>query len=147
MTTRAEVVLEARAWISTPYQHQARIRGVGVDCIGLLIGVGRALQLVPADFDVTGYSRQPDPRLLMAQCAVHLTPIDVAAIQPGDVIVTRFEQDPTHFAIVADYYHGGLLSMIHAANRRDGKGGVIENRLDPTNRARIHAAFALPGVA
>lgn len=147
MTTRAQVVQEARAWLHTPYQHQQRTRGVAVDCIGLVIGVARSLGLVPVDFDVNGYSRQPDPRMLLGKCDEHMVRIQPEAIQPGDVIVTRFEEDPTHFGIVADYYHGGALSMIHALRTRDGGGRVIEQRLDSSGLKRIVRAYSLPGVA
>src|SRR6478752_1062671 len=34
---------EARLWLNTPYQHQASLRGVGCDCLGLVRGVWRAL--------------------------------------------------------------------------------------------------------
>lgn len=146
-TTRDDIVREARSWLGTPYQHQARIKRVAVDCIGLVIGVARGLELVPPEFDFNGYSEQPDPRMLIAMCREHMREIPVQEIQPGDVIVTRIERDPSHFAIVVDYYKGGSLAMIHAANRRGGRGGVIENRIDAIVRARIHAAFALPGVA
>jgi NlpC/P60 family putative phage cell wall peptidase len=139
---RALVVAEARTWIGTPYQHQARIKGVAADCIGVPIGVARALALVAADFDITGYSRQPDPRLLMAKCREHMTEIAIDNIQIADVIVTSVAQEPAHFAIVADYLHGGL-SMIHALIGR----GVVEHRLELGNRRRVLAAFALPGVA
>ena len=37
------VVAEARSWIGTPYQHQASLKGVGCDCLGLVRGVWRAL--------------------------------------------------------------------------------------------------------
>ena len=35
------IVTAARAWIGTPYLHQASVRGVGCDCLGLLRGVWR----------------------------------------------------------------------------------------------------------
>ena len=37
--TRAAVVAHARAWIGTPYHHQASHIGVGTDCLGLIRGV------------------------------------------------------------------------------------------------------------
>ena len=43
MTTRTRIIAEARAWIGTPYRHQARCKGVGCDCLGLVRGVWRAL--------------------------------------------------------------------------------------------------------
>jgi cell wall-associated NlpC family hydrolase len=36
---RPDIVEEARSWLGTPYHHQAALKGVGCDCIGLLRGV------------------------------------------------------------------------------------------------------------
>ncbi len=41
--TRAAIVVTARLWIGTPYLHQASLRGIGCDCLGLLRGVWRDL--------------------------------------------------------------------------------------------------------
>jgi cell wall-associated NlpC family hydrolase len=40
---RDQIVAEARSWIGTPYRHQASLKGVGCDCLGLVRGVWRAL--------------------------------------------------------------------------------------------------------
>lgn len=37
------VVAEAMTWAGTPYRHQGRTKGVGCDCIGLVLGVWRAV--------------------------------------------------------------------------------------------------------
>ena len=37
------VVKAARAWIGTPYLHQASRLGVGADCLGLIRGIWRDL--------------------------------------------------------------------------------------------------------
>ena len=34
-------VASARGWLGTPYHHQASLKGVGCDCLGLLRGVWR----------------------------------------------------------------------------------------------------------
>lgn len=47
MTTRAQVVAEARKWLGTPYHKRACILGAGVDCGLLLYAVYRAFDLVP----------------------------------------------------------------------------------------------------
>lgn len=39
--TRDAIVIEARAWIGTRYRHQASVKGVGCDCLGLVRGVWR----------------------------------------------------------------------------------------------------------
>lgn len=36
---RDEVIAEAKTWLGTPYQHKGRVKGVGVDCGGLLYQV------------------------------------------------------------------------------------------------------------
>lgn len=36
---RARALEIAQSWIGTPYRHQASRRGVGCDCLGLVIGV------------------------------------------------------------------------------------------------------------
>ncbi len=43
MTMREQILAEARTWIGTPYRHQASLRGVGCDCLGLVRGVWRVL--------------------------------------------------------------------------------------------------------
>lgn len=43
MTIRDIIIVEARSWIGTPYHHQAALKGVGCDCLGLVRGVWRAV--------------------------------------------------------------------------------------------------------
>lgn len=142
MTSRTDVVAAARSWIGTPFAHQGRIKTVGVDCIGLVIGVGRELGLCEPDFDVSGYARNPDGRSLMALSRVHMTPIDREAMQAGDVVVVRFGDHPQHFGVLGNYKHGGL-SIVHAAMK---SGAVVEQRLMFSSAMHFVAAFALPGV-
>src|ERR1700754_5341655 len=40
--TPTAIVAEARGWIGTRYCHQASLKGVGCDCLGLVRGVWRA---------------------------------------------------------------------------------------------------------
>ena len=37
------ILTEARSWIGTPYRHQASLKGIGCDCLGLLRGVWRGV--------------------------------------------------------------------------------------------------------
>lgn len=138
MTTRADVVAEARTWLGTKWIHQHRAKGQGVDCAGLIICVARDLGLLPADFDINGYSRMPDGTLL-AVCDQHMDRIDRSAMQPGDVLVVAIESDPQHMGIVGDYRHGGL-SLIHAASK---VGKVIETRLMFARNQVFRGAYAL----
>jgi NlpC/P60 family putative phage cell wall peptidase len=145
VTLREQIVARARQEIGTPFVHQARVPGVGCDCIGLLIIVGRALGLVAPDFDIKGYSNIPDGKTLVARAGQFMTPIAREAMQVGDAIVMRWGKDPQHLGILGDYVHGGL-SFIHAYCEVDGIGSVIETHYAPTYQKRFVAAFRLPGV-
>ena len=143
MIDRAEVVAYARSWIDTPYLHQARLTGVGVDCAGLVIGVARELGIVPADFDVVGYARQPDGVSLVGWCEQSMTEIRRDQMQPGDVVVVAFDAAPGHMGICGDYLHGGL-SIIHALGITAKR--VIETRLMFSTSMRFVRAYQMPGV-
>ena len=146
IATRAQVVQTARSWIDTPYHHQARLKGVGVDCVGLVIGVGRELGMCAPDFDVEPYARTPDGSSLMHQAGGLMRRLPRATeLQPGMVIVVALGGEPQHLGILAEYRHGGL-SIIHAASNAQ-PGRVIETRLMFSRTMRFVAAFELPGVA
>ena len=84
----------------------------------------------------------PDGDMLRAVCDENMTSIAVSEMQPGDVLLFRFDQYPQHLAIVGDYPAGGL-SIIHAfAQSRK----VVEVRLDERWISRIVAAYRLTGV-
>jgi NlpC/P60 family putative phage cell wall peptidase len=139
-TISAKVVAEARAWIGTPYLHQASVRGVGCDCLGLVRGVWRAV-----------YGREPEPtppyardwaevaeNEPLAEAALrHMTPIDPRDCAPGDVLLFRWRAGlvAKHAAIVAC-----PATMIHA---HDG-AAVTEVALAPWWRRRIAFAFRFP---
>ena len=75
-----EIVARARAWIGTPYRHQASRKGVGCDCLGLVRGVWRAVcgaepEVVPDVWGAAG--RAPRPAVAIARTAASAAP-DVA---------------------------------------------------------------------
>lgn len=140
---RTAIVAEAMTWVGTPFVHQHRVRGVGVDCAGLVIGVARGLGLVPPDFDVTGYGMTPDGRSLRAYCDTHLQP-QGANVCAGDVVLVAWKDGPPHHLGIVVDHPSGLLGMIHAENRAHRK--VIETRLQFGRAMRLVAAYRFPGV-
>jgi NlpC/P60 family putative phage cell wall peptidase len=136
----AQIVTCARDWIGTPYVHQASVKGVGCDCLGLLRGVwreirGREPQAIPPyrpGWDQAGES-------LRDGLGRHLTAIDLAAILPGDVLLFRMvaRGAARHCAILA--IRDGALTLIHARqNKRVG-----EEPFTAFWRARLAYAFRL----
>lgn len=134
-----DIVTCARSWVGTPYHHQARLKGVGVDCAGLVIGVARELGRVAPEFDVAGYARRPDGWSFLAWADEYMTRVPREHMAPGHCVVVRFGRHPQHLGIVGDYLHGGL-SIIHAMVGR----GVVETRLLLDNNMQFVAAYALP---
>ena len=53
---RAQITTLARGWLGTPYHHQASLKGVGTDCIGLVRGIYRELYGGEAEA-IPAYSR------------------------------------------------------------------------------------------
>lgn len=135
-----QIVDIARRWVDTPFHHQARLEGVGVDCVGLVIGVAREIGAVAPSFDITGYGRVPDGVQLRRHLDEHMVPLEHADMAPGDVVLVAFDSHPQHVGIVGDYLHGGL-SIIHASGAH---GRVLETRLLFTKAMRFVAAYRFP---
>lgn len=108
------IVAAARRWIGTPYLHQASVRGVGCDCLGLVRGVWR---------DVVGDEpEQPGPYTPdWAEAGGRETLLDAAdryfdAVRPGPpfagaVVLFRWREGlPVKHAGIAT----GPASMVHA---------------------------------
>ena len=142
MIARTLIVSTAREWLGTRWQHQARLKNVGCDCAGLVIGVARECGVKGIEFDVNGYDRKPSGNELHSHCSTHMATVPLADMKPADVVLMRFETEPQHLAILGDYVGGGL-SIIHAyAFSRK----VVETRLDELWLSRIVCAYQMPGV-
>jgi NlpC/P60 family putative phage cell wall peptidase len=132
---RSRVVAEAKTWLDTPYRHQGRLKGVGVDCIGLVIGVCHALDLT--DYDITGYDKRPDGSLRKTM-ETQLKTIPLHTAQPGDVLLFQFGTVPVHVGIMLDE---NTLIHAYSPNRK-----VVANSLDARWRGLVAGAYELPGV-
>lgn len=104
--TRAAVVAHARAWIGTPYHHQASRIGVGTDCLGLIRGVFRALYGHEAQ-SIPGYARDwaegAGEETMLAAARRHLIEVAPSAAAAGDVLIFRYRHRyvAKHAAILA----------------------------------------------
>jgi NlpC/P60 family putative phage cell wall peptidase len=142
MITRPTIVAETRAWLGTPYRHQASLKGVGCDCLGLVRGVWRAIigaepEAVPAY--ASDWAEASNDETLAAAALRHLIAIEVPAALPGDVLLFRWRAGlpAKHAAILT-----APALMVHA---HDG-AAVAEVALAPWWRRRLAFAFRFPGV-
>jgi NlpC/P60 family putative phage cell wall peptidase len=134
----AQIVRAARGWIGTPYRHQASLRGVGCDCLGLLRGVWR--EVLGAEPERPGpyspdWAEAGGREALLAAAGRHLVPHD--AIAPGCVILFRWRDGlpAKHCAIATS-----PTTMVHA---HDG-ACVTEIAIAGWWRRRIAGIFAFP---
>jgi NlpC/P60 family putative phage cell wall peptidase len=90
MVSRADIIAEARSWAGTPYRHQAAVKGIGCDCLGLVRGVWRAIYGSEPETPPP-YSRdwaEAMGRETLAEAAGrHMVPVRVDDARPGDVLI------------------------------------------------------------
>lgn len=132
------VVSAAREWIGTPFHHQGRARGAGVDCIGLVVGVGRELGIWPREVDRLDYGPLPLNGLLLAGVREHCAEIQIAEATPGCILLMRWHRETQHVAVLTGE------TIIHACVRR---GKVVEQGFRGHWPRRTQHAFRLPGVS
>ena len=93
MIARAHIVAAAWTWLRTPYQHQASLRGVGCDCLGLVRGVWREL-IGPEPEPMRPYSQDwaeaGGDESLLAIGETHFGHVPTDAWRDGDVLLFRF---------------------------------------------------------
>lgn len=126
MPNHNDVLTEARSWIGTPFHHQARLKGHGVDCAQLIVGVGQALGLIgeyPREY--VRYGRTPRPDYMRARLEEFMDQISEAEAVPGDVLWMGWRQGlPMHLGILTEHQGRGILHAYSEAER------VVETRLD-----------------
>ncbi|MBL4595462.1 MAG: C40 family peptidase [Robiginitomaculum sp.] len=89
-TTASLVVGQALSWVGTPYRHQASVKGVGCDCLGLVRGIWRELygfEPAPLPIYSPNWAERGQAELLFDAAQKYLTP----SIRPtaGSVILFR----------------------------------------------------------
>jgi NlpC/P60 family putative phage cell wall peptidase len=121
MPVGTEIVATARGWIGTPYLHQASLKGVACDCLGLLRGVWRELEgAEPQTIPVYSpdWAEATGEETLYAGLARHAREIPRDEIAAGDIALFRMiSHGPAkHCGIVAE--KNGRLMLIHARQNK-----------------------------
>jgi NlpC/P60 family putative phage cell wall peptidase len=140
---RPEIVAAARSWLGTPYRHQARCRGAGCDCLGLILGlwegcIGPLPELPPAY--TPDWSEASGQERLWHAASRHLLVLPPHEAMPGDVLLFRMREGTVAKHLGVQTATGQDARFIHAYSRR----GVVESRLTPPWARRVVARFAFP---
>ncbi len=120
MTTRERVIEEAMGWLRTPYHHQGRVKGAGVDCATLLCEVYEAAGLIPhidpRPYPPDWHLHRSDERYLSwVKDFGH----EVDSPKMGDVVVWKFGRCFSHGAIIindTEIIHAYLRTPVSIAN-------------------------------
>jgi NlpC/P60 family putative phage cell wall peptidase len=135
----------ARGWLGTPYRHQASLKGVGCDCLGLVRGVYAEACGCPAETPPP-YSRDwaeaARRETLIEAAQRHLTRIDPSSAQSGDILIFRLRPGAMakHCGIVSEAASGVPVRMLHAVEGAP----VCEVNLSRWWLRRVAAAFRFP---
>lgn len=147
MISRAEFVAVARSFEGTPYHHQGRVPGVGMDCPAPIIVDCWECGIKPRTFDIQGYERGADGVTLKRYCDEHMEPISLEEAGAADVILCGFDKDggrPRHLGILVDPTPNRRY-WIHAEGWAHKK--VMLSRLVIGNGfMRLVQAYHIPGV-
>lgn len=138
--TPAELVSAARDLLGTPFHHQGRLPGIGVDCAGVVVCACAACGYAIADR--IGYSRIPNSAEFTRAVREHCDPVPLEALRIGDLMTFAFRENEQHIAIVSEITP--VIMLIHAW---EGVGKVVENSLDSTWRGRLRGCYRLQGIA
>ena len=129
----------ARNYLGTPFHHQGRVPGVGLDCAGVVV-CAFAESGFPVQ-DIAGYGRIPAGGVFIRAVMEHCDTINLADVQQGDLMMFAFRDEPQHIAIVSSV---APIMLIHAYQ---DVGCVVENELDVTWQGRLRGCYRLKGGA
>lgn len=139
--TREEIVNEARKWVGCKWIHQACVRGVACDCVGLVRGVHAQLTgdafVGDYDYPATWHLFKEDEKLCQ-ECRKYLVEIPVAAAGAGDILLFGFRpRFPAHHLAILT----GDGTIIHSYM---DVGVVVETAYNEAWRSMVRFAFRYP---
>lgn len=131
---------EALSWLGTPYRHQGRRKGVGCDCIGLVLGVWTAVYgAVPEQpgLYAPDWAEASGAERLLAAVRRHFVEKPPREMAAGDLLIFRWRPHlPAKHA-------GILVGPDRFVHSYEGTA-VSLSALVPQWRKRIAGVFAFP---
>lgn len=143
MVTRAQIVQEARSWVNVPFKHMGRSRQEGVDCVGLVVCVARALG-VPVEDYPTNYTRRGEGFDLIHIAGERGKLVRLRDARDGDMIVFMEGFIPCHVGILFTR-ENGLRYVVQALGLVSYRK-VVEAPWDGEWAGKARYAFQFPGL-
>ena len=142
LVTGKDIIKIAKTYLGTPWKHQGRVKGRGIDCAGYIVEVMKELGL-DTSFDLEGYERIPDGQKLAEIANNNGKNILLKDIQDGDVILFNVLGNPQHLAFY--YKENDIDYMLHAYGDKS-VNKVVAMRLDTKWKNRICGVYRLNGI-
>ncbi len=116
------IIAEAKSWVGTPYHHQQRLKGVGVDCAQLLAGVAENVGIrdeiiTPMDYSAEWHLHNEEEVMLKIMEDMGCKKTDTP--EPGDIIAFRVGKAHGHLGILTS-----PITFVHAQLEGSTKGSV-----------------------
>lgn len=110
MATYQDIITEAKSWLGVRFKKGGRDR-MGVDCVGLLVNIGRNCGLDIED--TVEYAFNPDPAKFQQLVYNQTDPVTFEGLTPGSIVILRQSVFPMHTGILSRDHHG-RLTIINA---------------------------------
>lgn len=136
---KKEVVKIAKTYVGTPFHHLGRVKGHGIDCVGIILCVAKELgiKLIIHD-EFQNYGRRTRQRPLVDYMDEQFICLQKREI--GSIAVSwynRRTKEPSHLGIVTN------VGMVHTNGHLKV---VIEEHWSPKWAFRIVGYYKYPGV-
>ena len=142
---RYAIAKEAREWLGVKWVHQASLKGVACDCVGLIRGVYRELtgNEIPTkvNYPATWHLFKSEPWLYNECCKFSGGEIPLVSAGVGDILTFSFREK------FVDHHVGIIVSPTTFVHSYMDVGKVVETRLDEVWLGRARHAFLFPGEA
>lgn len=130
MITTEKIINIAKSWVGTPFHAQGRLKNVGCDCAGLIIGICNELGIVSkfdekplAQHDIKGYRYVRDSRFLDSEFSKHLYWNDFVSLSNlyvGNILLLKFNSTHYHIGIISKLdYENNAAELIHACSKNE----------------------------
>ena len=137
-----DVITISKTYLDTPWKHQGRVKGVGIDCAGLIIKVMEELEF-DISFDIMAYERMPDGLKLAQLCNENAIQKNIKDVEDGDILLFNILGNPQHLAFYSN--ENGLDYFIHAHGDKS-VNKVCLMRLDSKWKNRLVGVYKIKGI-
>jgi len=150
MVNSLHLIREARECIGTPYQHQGRLKGVGLDCLGLILHVAKATGTDVSKFNERPYGPVPNGKMLkdtLDSVLVRIWDCEKSSLsflpylKNSDLFLITWKRFPSHMGFAAVGPYGWNIIHSHADSRF-----VTEHRLDEDWQAKVVSVYRFKDV-